>query len=217
MPIYAVVTACVNEQHGANETSSTYGRILNEKTYKKNPYIPLTKSEYFFDNTGSEKTKEEKGLESNEKEFSHSTNQMLVTNFVRRRRSELVNSNVLNITDASMNQTTFFEKRMPPQNQENVKVFTNGEETVVSKGPSLQKNDENFKNNENTKQTSIPHFHVTYWFFYPFSQGKTVRVQNFILKIILYILNFIGMHFKSWIVRAVSNSSCIQHMFRKPC
>lgn len=58
-------------------------------------------------------------------------------------------------------------------------IFTKDEQIALPSAPPTDaKADEIKIVHEKPSVASIPHFHVTYWMFYPFSQGKTVCTLN---------------------------------------
>lgn len=96
---------------------------------------------------------------------------MIETNFIRRRRSENLNET----------QPVEISNRTSPPNDKwkvipakSVVIFTKDEEIVL---PSMRQEEIKIVH-EKPVVGNIPHFHVTYWMFYPFSQGKIVCTLN---------------------------------------
>jgi hypothetical protein len=159
--------------------------------YKKNPYIPLTKTPeiYNYGPPGYVQIKsikdfkplEAKQLEKLEISEVKKTNETPVVSFIRRRRSEAgenVNQTetVVNQTASSSNTSDGQWKAIKPQN---VIIYSKDDQIVLPSVPQAIKVDEIKIIHEKPQAiTDIPHFHVTYWMFYPFSQGKTVCTLN---------------------------------------
>lgn len=91
------------------------------------------------------------------------------TNFIRRRRSENLNETqpveISNRTSPPIEQW----KAIPAPS---VVIYTKDEQIVLPSVPQ----DETII--DRPIPADLPHFHVTYWMFYPFSQGKTVCTLN---------------------------------------
>lgn len=155
--------------------------------YKKNPYIPLTKTPEIYDygamsstqNLPNKPAKDFKStdaekLETNEVE-ARKIDEMPMVKFVRRKRSEDVSVNetraAVNVSDSLNDQW----KAMPPQT---VVIYTKDDQIVMPSAPQAMKVDEIKIVHDKPAAINIPHFHVTYWMFYPFSQGKTVCTLN---------------------------------------
>lgn len=114
-----------------------------------------------------------KPIETGNLETNEIDGEAPIENFIRRRRSE--NLNETKPVEIS-NQTS------PPNDQwkaipaPSVVIFTKDEQFVL---PSVPQDERKIvKDKERPIAASIPHFHVTYWMFYPFSQGKTVCTLN---------------------------------------
>lgn len=59
-------------------------------------------------------------------------------------------------------------------------MYTKNDQIVLPTVPQLIKLDDiKIIHEKPAVAQSIPHFHVTYWMFYPYSQGKTVCTLNF--------------------------------------
>ena len=157
--------------------------------YKKNPYIPLTKTPEIY-NYGPPgyvqiksvqdfkplDTKQFDKLETNEIKLNKDTP---VVNFIRRRRSEIagvVNQTEVDQISSSSNNSDGQWKAIKPQN---VIIFSKDDQVILPSAPQAIKVDEIKIIHEKAQPIAdIPHFHVTYWMFYPFSQGKTVCTLN---------------------------------------
>lgn len=96
-------------------------------------------------------------------------------NFVRRRRSHVHNATALNETSAAENATKpLIELWKPVASHQNVVIYTKDEQIVVPSVPQAVTVDEIKIIQDKPIVGNLPHFHVSYWMFYPFSQGKTV-------------------------------------------
>lgn len=165
--------------------------IDNGNKWKKNPYIPLTKTpdivEYSsmqilpnkpsvkdFNSSsvvnGNSNESEKIGLSDVEDEKSDDNN------FIRRRRRwNEVNLQQQNSTsNGTVNATAW--KAIPTSN---VIIFTKDEQIVLPSAPQsvLQKRDDS-TTSQKEQAAQIPHFQVSYWMFYPYSQGKTICTLN---------------------------------------
>jgi hypothetical protein len=163
----------------------------NKFHYKRNPYIPLTKNPEIY-NYGPPgyvqiksvkefkplNTEQLEKLEVNEAKASRKT---YLASVNRRKRSENeININetetVVNKTNLSSNNSDGQWKAMKPQN---VIIYSKDDQKVLPSMPQSITVDEIKIIHEKPQAiTDIPHFHVTYWMFYPFSQGKTVCTLN---------------------------------------
>lgn len=160
--------------------------IESGNKWKKNPYIPLTNTpdvgDPFFEYNsmqilpvtppvkilnpadpvnGDSKESERIGLSDVDSEKSDDNN------FVRRKRWNEVNVRQQNVTN-----TTTDWKFIP---KSNVVIFTKDEQIILpSASESVAQKQEDILNTLRDQTVQIPHFHVSYWMFYPFSQGKTI-------------------------------------------
>lgn len=100
-------------------------------------------------------------------------------NFVRRRRSHGHNATAFNETSEASNSTNSpIELWKPAASHQNVVIYSKGEQIVVPSVPQAVAVDDIKIIHEKPIVGNIPHFHVSYWMFYPFSQGKTVCTLN---------------------------------------
>jgi hypothetical protein len=163
----------------------------NKFHYKRNPYIPLTKNPeiYNYGPPGYVQIKSVKEfkplnteqLEKLEVNEAKASRKALLTSFNRRKRSEnemSINATeiVVNKTNLSSNNSDGQRKAVKPQN---VIIHSKDDQKVLPSRPLPIIVDEIKIIHEKPQAiTDIPHFHVTYWMFYPFSQGKTVCTLN---------------------------------------
>lgn len=68
-----------------------------------------------------------------------------------------------------------WKKILPAQH---VVIYTKDDQIVVPTISRPTKIDDMKILHEQPEIPSMPHFHVTYWMFYPFSQGKTICTVN---------------------------------------
>lgn len=147
--------------------------------YKKNPYIPLIKTPdiYNYGPTAgaNQQVKDSDNQELNEVEPGRIDDSL---NFVRRRRSHGHNATASNETSAVSNATKSpIELWKPAASHQNVVIYTKDEQIVVPSVPQAVAI-ESVNIHDKPVVGHIPHFHVSYWMFYPFSQGKTVCTLN---------------------------------------
>lgn len=179
VPIYAVVNMCGTDseptQKHVNEIEAS-----NKFHYKKNPYIPLTKTPEIYDYSlvSSNKVSDDLKLEENEKvetnEVDDRQDDDVKAN--RRKRSE---DSLTNQTQPA-NLTEQSNERWKAISSPNVIIYTKDDKIVLPSVPQSIKVDEIkiVHDKPAGSSSNIPHFHVTYWMFYPFSQGKTVCTLN---------------------------------------
>lgn len=155
--------------------------------YKKNPYIPLIKTPevYNFGPTSGDNQlvqdkqqfKDNEKQELNDVESGRDDDDSL--NFVRRRRSHGHNVTALNETSVVNATKAPLELWKPVTSLQNVVIYTKDEQIVVPSVPQAVTVDDIHKIvHDKPIVGNIPHFHVSYWMFYPFSQGKTVCTLN---------------------------------------
>lgn len=98
-------------------------------------------------------------------------------NFIRRRRWNEVNVQQQNVTSNGsvvVNGTDW--KAIPASN---VVIYTKDEQIVLPSAPvSVLQKREDLMTLLKDQPVQIPHFHVSYWMFYPYSQGKTICTLN---------------------------------------
>lgn len=102
------------------------------------------------------------------------TDKFSVQQYLRRKRSEDINNVKVNETQLKADTVGNFNnssenswKAVP-----SVVIYTKDEQIVIP--TSSQKEDAQ----STAANPSLPHFHVSYWMFYPFSQGKTICTLN---------------------------------------
>lgn len=102
------------------------------------------------------------------------TDKFTVQQYLRRKRSEDINNAKINETQSkvdiggNVNNSSENSWKVVP----NVVIYTKDEQIVIPTSP--QKED----SKSTAANPSLPHFHVSYWMFYPFSQGKTICTLN---------------------------------------
>lgn len=178
VPIYAVVSMC-----GSGSDSEPSPKHANEIEasskfyYKKNPYIPLTKTPEIYDYSSVASNKVNDDLNSMKSETNevdgHQDDDVKAN---RRKRSDesLINqTQPVNLTEQS-------NERWKAISTPSVIIYTKDDKIVLPSVPQSIKVDEIKIVHDNPvgSTSNIPHFHVTYWMFYPFSQGKTVCTLN---------------------------------------
>lgn len=95
-----------------------------------------------------------------------------IVNFIRRRRSgDLNETQPVEMFD--LNRTSPSKDQWKAITAPSVVIHTKDEQIVVPVVPQ-----DEIKIVHERPASTIPHFHVTYWMFYPFSQGKTVCTLN---------------------------------------
>lgn len=161
--------------------------------YKKNPYIPLIKSPhvYTFDNTQPSVANIFDPHEANKElhEAVQKLEKMPVVKIIRRKRRQL--NETLLPSQSKVNQTlsmmggimglsTNDSEWKAISSPQNVIIYTKDQQVVL---PTLSI-DKTTTSSSTTEKSfganlqEIPHFHVSYWMFYPYSQGKTICTLN---------------------------------------
>lgn len=177
VPIYALVNMCESNKDSSPKQVNEI-EASTKFHYKKNPYIPLTKTPEIYDYSSvtSNKVKDElKFIENNK----------LETNVVdRHQEDDDVKANRRKRSEDSLNQTQ--PVNLTEQSNERWKIpsviiYTKDDKVVLPSVPQSIIVDEIKIVHDipaASSPSNIPHFHVTYWMFYPFSQGKTVCTLN---------------------------------------
>lgn len=105
-----------------------------------------------------------------------------VANYIRRKRRNDVNvqqqqQNLTANETQTFNNSISEDWKLIPASS--VVIYTKDEQIVLPSAPAsvLQKREE-VSAKEAPANPSIPHFHVNYWMFYPYSQGKTICTLN---------------------------------------
>lgn len=156
--------------------------------YKKNPYIPLTKTPEMYDYSTSESNKQVQDFkplevekqEANEVDSARADDSR-GKKINRRKRSEATIDAVINETKPAeilklSNQSNDVWKAI---SSPNVIIYTKDDHVALPSVPQLNNKLDDIKIIHDKPAGNLPHFHVTYWMFYPFSQGKTVCTLNF--------------------------------------
>jgi hypothetical protein len=169
----------------------------NKFHYKKNPYIPLTKTPeiYNYEYNGAVpgssiqmmppsqppkknfQSLDTETVETNE--IDDRTRDTLNVKLLRRRRSD----NEQNATrsdstnDTSSNSTEEQWKAIHPG--PSVIIYSKDDQIMLPTGPDFEQMKDDIKIiHEQPISVNIPSFQVNYWMFYPFSQGKTICTLN---------------------------------------
>lgn len=145
--------------------------------YKKNPYIPLTKTPEIYDYGISDSVKkvndfiplEEEKQETNEVD-SLRADEFDNKKIIRLKRSEGLSEMVNNETKPA--------EILKLSNQSNDQWKAISSSNVITNVLPIVNKFDDIKIIHEKPAGNIPHFHVTYWMFYPFSQGKTVCTLN---------------------------------------
>lgn len=140
-----------------------------------------TPEAYNFGTTANQQTKDNQVKDTEKQELNDVESGRVddSLNFVRRRRSHGHNATALNETSNAMNATKPpIELWKPVASHQNVVIYTKDEQIVVPSVPQAVTVDDIKILHEKPIVGNIPHFHVSYWMFYPFSQGKTVCTMN---------------------------------------
>lgn len=122
----------------------------------------------------------------NEVEEEKSANDKLsATNYIRRRRRNEDSVQQKNLTD---NETEMGSELLRNSNDNwkaipasSVVIYTKDEQIVLPSAPpspNLAQQQQQREEVPMKESQSIPHFQVSYWMFYPFSQGKTICTLN---------------------------------------
>jgi hypothetical protein len=175
--------------------------------WKKNPYIPLTKTPDITVDLNSLHILPNKAPV---REFRPPTideldktalNEIEVDNlssrhYVRRKRSDEKSAEESKINEPSAVINNFNVSddddentwKAMPASQPSVVIYTKDEKIVLPPPPPpppvpsqlpSQKDTLKITNNQQAAANpNLPHFHVSYWMFYPFSQGKTICTLN---------------------------------------
>lgn len=161
--------------------------------YKKNPYIPLIKSPhvYKFDNSQPTIVNIFNDKDSNKamQDEAKKTEKIPVVKIIRRKRRQLnetiqsqmkVNemankTNLENLIGLSMNNGANGSEWKAISSPKNVIIYTKDNQVVL---PTLTSDKTATDKASATSSQEIPHFHVSYWMFYPYSQGKTICTLN---------------------------------------
>lgn len=149
--------------------------------YKKNPYIPLIKSPhiYKFDNTQQQQDEPvdnnmEKKRVPNVKIIRRRRRQLNETVQSQTKANATSDANMENLKTSIVNDTEWKAISSP----NNVIIYTKDNQIVLPTKSQPQATLFDDIKITNDKTPDIPHFHVTYWMFYPYSQGKTVCTLN---------------------------------------
>lgn len=160
--------------------------------YKKNPYIPLIKPPhvYTLDNSSPSAANIFEPHEAANKELHEAAKKLEklpVVKIIRRKRRQL-NETLLQQqqSQTKVNETVNMGKLMglsaagandsewkAISSPQNVIIYTKDNQVVL---PTVAI-DKTTATEKSTLQ-EIPHFHVSYWMFYPYSQGKTICTLN---------------------------------------
>lgn len=153
--------------------------------YKKSPYIPLTKTPEIYDyGVSASAHKDLKPIDAEKvetNEISGKKSDESSSKFSRRKRADDVSLLAINETQPAV---TVLNLTGTPSDQwkaipaQSVMIFTKDEQIALPSAPPAAKVDDIKIVHEKPTVANIPHFHVTYWMFYPFSQGKTVCTLN---------------------------------------
>lgn len=100
---------------------------------------------------------------------------------IRQRRSRDVAAHKVNETQQAnrLNLTHPSNDQWKAIASPNVVIYTKSDQVVLPSVPVIKLDDIRIIHDKTSASGNIPHFHVTYWMFYPFSQGKTVCTLNF--------------------------------------
>lgn len=158
--------------------------------YKKNPYIPLIKSPhvYKFDHQP-----DEQASDSSNKKMERVPNVKIIRRRRRRQLNETVQSqmkanetsdaNMENLISLSTTRNVNDTEWKAISSPNNVIIYTKDNQIMLPTQPQASAtlfDDIKVTSNANEKSSTpeIPHFHVSYWMFYPYSQGKTMCTLN---------------------------------------
>jgi len=158
--------------------------IDNGNKWKKNPYIPLSKTpdivEYNSLHINLPPVEEFRPLDDIDKTSLNEIDtdkKFSVQQYLRRKRSEDINNIKVNETQlqgdtvGNVNNSSENSWKAVPS----VVIYTKDEQIVI---PSSSQKKEDAQTTASAANPSLPHFHVSYWMFYPFSQGKTICTLN---------------------------------------
>ncbi|KAG5672685.1 hypothetical protein PVAND_002795 [Polypedilum vanderplanki] len=193
VPIYAVVSMC-----SSDKDFNFKNEIDTGSKWKKNPYIPLTKipnidvelnSMHILPNKPP--IRDFRPLDELDKTTLNEIDldNSLKSQFTREKRSveseegiKISDSSSSSKFNSSENDNDNFWKAITSP-QPSVVIYTKDEKIIfpptTSQLPlSQQKDTLKITNDPQTSNINIPHFHVSYWMFYPYSQGKTICTLN---------------------------------------
>lgn len=160
-----------------NEIESNFVQSIPQVAYKKNPYIPV-----YYKGQPQPQAVPQLVVQSGPQQTA-STNADV---------TPIAANESNDINDEEYNQISKVSKRSVPENETIVKKTTGNQQDIVEGiqiddtewTPSVQKNDEMaqqqqqpeppvvFQKDGTNVENPLLHFHVTYWMFYPYSQGK---------------------------------------------
>ena len=117
------------------------------------------------------------GLNEVEKEESDN-DKLSASNYIRRKRrnDSVQQHNETQLGSELVRNSNDNWKAIPASS---VVIYTKDEQIVLPSAPPPNVAQQQQQMREEVKETqSIPHFQVSYWMFYPFSQGKTICTLN---------------------------------------
>jgi hypothetical protein len=183
VPIYSVVSSCTTKPVGDSVSNNEIVKVTPVMPPKKIPYIPLSKTPEIDDYEPPSADVTDTAIKKLPIETENSASNEIVDEKPMKFSEPIVHHmgrrSVENLTTVSSDEIPNVLRTVNITGNISNNNMETGGWNPISNSIDV---DENFKNETDTESDDVnnllPHFHVTYWMFYPYSQGKTICTLN---------------------------------------